>query len=337
MLRICSHLALTFSIITAAVTVHADPATPVEHRTATVDGLSIFYREAGPANAPVIVLLHGFPSSSFMYRELLPRLAARYHVIAPDYPGFGLSSFPPRDQFDYSFEKLTVVMERFLESLNVDRYALYIQDYGAPIGLRLALRRPERVSALIIQNGNAYAEGLSSGWDPLRAYWQKPSGENRRKLQGWLTQQGIRQQYLAGVPESLWPRFSPDTWTLDWALLQRPGNIELQLDLFGDYRRNVDLYPQFQAMFRKQRFPMLIAWGKYDPFFTLDGARAYLRDLPDAELHMLDTGHFALETHSSEIAALILDFMKRRIEPAALHIQSLGEEQARVAHGMVSD
>jgi pimeloyl-ACP methyl ester carboxylesterase len=320
MLRICRQLIGSLSIITPALTVHADPATPiVEHRTATVDRLSIFYREAGPRNAPVVVLLHGFPSSSFMYRDLLPRLALRYHVIAPDYPGFGLSSFPPRDRFDYSFEKLTVAMERFLESLNIDRYALYIQDYGAPIGLRLALRHPERVSALIVQNGNAYAEGLSSGWDPLRAYWQQPSSDNRRKLQGWLTQEGIRQQYLAGVPEMLWPRFSPDTWTLDWALLQRPGNIDVQLDLFGDYRRNVDLYPQFQSMFRKHRFPMLIAWGKFDPFFTLDGARAYLRDVPDAELHLLDTGHFALETHSSEIAALILDFMKRRVEPAALH------------------
>jgi pimeloyl-ACP methyl ester carboxylesterase len=315
MLRVYRHLLLSLSIFAPALPVHADSARPVvEHRTARVDGLSIFYREAGPRDAPAIVLLHGFPSSSFMYRDLLPRLAARYHVIAPDYPGFGLSAFPPRDRFDYSFEKLTLVLERFLESALVDRYVLYIQDYGAPIGLRLALRHPERVRALVVQNGNAYAEGLSSGWDPLRAYWQQPSGANRRKLQGWLTRDGIRLQYLAGVPEELWPRFSPDTWTLDWALLQRPGNIELQLDLFGDYRHNVDLYPQFQEMFRKHRFPMLIAWGKYDPFFTLDGARAYLRDTPEAELHLLDTGHFALETHGGEIAALILDFMKRRVD-----------------------
>jgi pimeloyl-ACP methyl ester carboxylesterase len=315
MLPVYRRLMLALSIAAPGIAVHADPATAVvEHRTATIDGLSIFYREAGPRDAPTIVALHGFPSSSFMYRELLPRLASRYHVIAPDYPGFGLSAFPARDRFDYSFENLTRVMERFLESRNVARYCLYIQDYGAPIGLRLALRHPERVRALIVQNGNAYAQGLSSGWDPLRAYWQRPSSDNRRKLQGWLTQEGIRQQYLAGVPEQLWPRFSPDTWTLDWALLQRPGNIELQLDLFGDYRRNVELYPQFQEMFRKHRFPLLIAWGKYDPFFTVDGARAYLRDIPDAELHLLDTGHFALETHSSEIAALILDFMQRRVD-----------------------
>ena len=311
----CRQLILSLLIMVAALPSYAATATPmVEYRTATVDGLSIFYRESGPRDAPAIVLLHGFPSSSYMYRDLLPQLASRYHVIAPDYPGFGFSSFPPRDQFEYSFEKLTLVMERFLESQRIDRYALYIQDYGAPIGLRLALRHSERVSALIVQNGNAYAEGLSSGWDPLRAYWQQPSSENRQKLQGWLTREGIRQQYLAGVPEALWPRFSPDTWTLDWALLQRPGNIELQLDLFGDYRRNVDLYPQFQEMFRKHRFPMLIAWGKYDPFFTLHGARAYLRDIPEAELHLLETGHFALETHSREIAALILDFMQRRVD-----------------------
>jgi pimeloyl-ACP methyl ester carboxylesterase len=315
MLRAYRQLILSLSVIAPAFPVLADSARPaVEHRTATVDGLSIFYREAGPRDAPTIVLLHGFPTSSFMYRDLLPQLASRYHVIAPDYPGFGLSAFPPRDQFEYSFERLTLVMDRFLESARIDRYSLYIQDYGAPIGLRLALRHPERVSALIVQNGNAYAEGLSSGWDPLRAYWQQPSSDNRRKLQGWLTRDGIKQQYLAGVPEALWPRFSPDTWTLDWALLQRPGNIELQLDLFGDYRRNLDLYPQFQEMFRKHRFPMLIAWGKYDPFFTVDGARAYLRDIPEAELHLLDTGHFALETHSTEIAALILDFMKRRVD-----------------------
>ena len=315
MLRACTQLIMSLSVSFPALPALADAARPaVEHRTTTVDGLSIFYREAGPRDAPVIVLLHGFPSSSFMYRDLLPQLAVRYRVIAPDYPGFGLSAFPPRDQFDYSFEKLTVVMERFLEAARIDRYTLYIQDYGAPIGLRLALRHPERVSALVVQNGNAYTEGLSSGWDPLRAYWQQPSSANRRKLQGWLTREGIRQQYLAGVPAELWPRFSPDTWNLDWASLQRPGNIELQLDLFGDYRHNVDLYPQFQEMFRKHRFPMLIAWGKFDPFFTLDGARAYLRDIPEAELHLLDTGHFALETHSSEIAALILDFMNRRVD-----------------------
>jgi pimeloyl-ACP methyl ester carboxylesterase len=299
----------------AAASSHAETSMPiVEHRTTTIDGLSIFYREAGPRDAPTIILLHGFPSSSFMYRELLPALARRYHVIAPDYPGFGQSAFPSRDQFDYSFQKLTLVMERFIESARIDRYALYIQDYGAPIGLRLALRHPERVSALIVQNGNAYAEGLSPGWDPLRAYWQQPSPENRLKLRGWLTQEGIQQQYLAGVPQALWPRFAPETWTLDWALLQRPGNIDMQLDLFGDYRHNVALYPQFQQMFRKYRFPTLIAWGKYDPFFTLDGARAYLRDIPDAELHLLETGHFALETHSSEIAALTLDFMRRRVD-----------------------
>ena len=306
-------LLTSFALAIPAACAHAQRPV-VQHRTITVDGLSIFYREAGPRGAPVVLLLHGFPSSSFMYRDLMPLLAERYHVIAPDYPAFGQSAFPARNDFEYSFEKLTLVMEGLIDLLELDRYALYIQDYGAPIGLRLALRRPERVSALIVQNGNAYADGLSAGWDPLRAYWQSPSSKNRAKLKDWLTREGVRQQYLAGVPESLWSQFSPDTWTLDWALLQRPDNIEVQLDLFGDYRRNVELYPQFQAMFRARRYPTLIAWGRYDPFFTLDGARAYLRDLPEAELHVLDAGHFALETHSREIAALMLDFLHRRVD-----------------------
>lgn len=284
----------------------------VDHRSVMVDDVRIFYREAGPPDAPVLLLLHGFPSSSFMFRDLMPRLADRWRVVAPDYPGFGDSDFPPPGEYEYSFAGLARTMDRFTTALGLTRYALYIQDYGAPLGLRLALAHPERVSALIVQNGNAYEEGLSDAWDPLKAYWRTPSRENREQLRGWLTAEGIRQQYLAGVPASDLPRFSPDTWTLDWARLARPGNIDVQIGLFGDYRANVALYPQFQEFLRTRRPPTLVVWGRYDPFFTAAGARAYLRDVPDAELHLLDAGHFALESRGAQIAALMREFLARR-------------------------
>jgi pimeloyl-ACP methyl ester carboxylesterase len=285
----------------------------VRHRTVDVRGVKIFYREAGRVGAPVILLLHGFPSSSFMYRSILGPLGRDYHVIAPDYPGFGQSDFPSADRYEYSFENLAQTMARFIDALGVKRYAMYVQDYGAPIGFRMALADPKRVTAMVVQNGNAYEEGLSSGWDPLRAYWAEPSAQNREAVRGWLTREGIRQQYLAGVPAELHERFAPETWTLDWALLQRAGNIDVQLDLFRDYRHNVTLYGAVQRMFREQLFPTLIVWGKHDVFFTPAGARAYLRDLPDAELHWLEAGHFALETHHAEIVLRMRDFLLRRL------------------------
>jgi pimeloyl-ACP methyl ester carboxylesterase len=292
---------------------HADASQPispeVRYRSVQVDGLKIFYREAGPANAPTVLLMHGFPSSSFMYRNLIQLLARNYHVVAPDYPGFGQSDFPEAATFEYTFEHLSAVMAAFTEAIKLKRYALYIQDYGAPIGLRMALRHPDRVTALIVQNGNAYDEGLSAGWDPLRAYWKDPTLQNRQALRGWLTAEGIREQYIAGVPAASVDLFAPETWTLDWALLQRPGNIDMQLDLFGDYRRNVELYPKFQAMFRARRFPTLVVWGKHDPFFTEAGARGYAKDLPHAQLHLLEAGHFALETHYAEIAQHMQNFL----------------------------
>jgi pimeloyl-ACP methyl ester carboxylesterase len=291
----------------------AAPAPSVEYRAVYIDGVRVSYREAGPRNAPTLLLLHGFPSSSFMFRDLIPRLADRWHVIAPDYPGFGDSDFPPPGEYEYSFAQLARTLDQFTAALGLSRYALYIQDYGAPIGLRLALAHPERVSALIVQNGNAYEEGLSGAWDPLKAFWRDPSKENRERLRGWLTPEGIRQQYVAGVPETLHTRFTPDAWTLDWARLSRPGNLDVQIGLFGDYRGNVSLYPRFQEFLRTRRPPTLIVWGRHDPFFTEAGARAYLRDIPDAELHLLDTGHFALETHAAEIAALMGDFLGRRL------------------------
>jgi pimeloyl-ACP methyl ester carboxylesterase len=248
-----------------------------------------------------------------MFRELLPALGDRWHVIAPDYPGFGASSFPAPASFPYTFENLARVLIAFTDALDLSSYALYLQDYGAPLGLRLALARPERVRALIVQNGNAYAEGLSAAWDPLKAYWETPSSENRERLRGWLTFDGVRQQYVAGLPPSLVDRVSPDTWTLDWSRLSRPGNLDAQLNLFADYQKNVALYPEFQRYLRSRRPPTLITWGRHDPFFVEAGARAYLRDLPDAELTFLDAGHFALETHGPEIGERIRNFLGRTV------------------------
>jgi len=305
--------ALAASGARAAPASGASATTIVRHRKVALGRLEMFYREAGPPTAPAVLLLHGFPSSSFMFRELIPILSERYRVLAPDYPGFGQSSFPKRESFRYTFAELASVVAAFTRATGLDRYALYVQDYGAPIGFRLALLHPERVTALIVQNGNAYAEGLSAAWDPLKAYWQAPTRKRRNELRGWLTEDGVRLQYTAGVPEALHERFSPDPWTLDWARLSRPGNLEMQLDLFADYRTNVALYPEFQRFFRTRRPPTLVAWGKYDPFFTLAGAHAFRRDLPEAELELYETGHFALETHAAQIGARTRDFLARNV------------------------
>jgi pimeloyl-ACP methyl ester carboxylesterase len=288
----------------------------VRHRTIEVDGVRVFYREAGPRDAPTLLLLHGFPSSSHMFRHLMPALADRWHIVAPDYPGFGASEFPDERRFAYGFASYAGLIDRFTQALGLERYALYIQDYGAPIGLRLALRAPERVSALIVQNGNAYEEGLSREWEPLQAYWRDPTPQRREGLRGWLDADGTRAQYTAGLTDAQIELLSPDTWTLDWGLLSRPGNIDLQLDLFADYQSNVALYPQFQRFLRERKPPTLIVWGQRDPFFTVEGALAYRTDVPEAELHLLDAGHFALETHGPEIAALMRAFLSRHlIEP----------------------
>jgi pimeloyl-ACP methyl ester carboxylesterase len=284
-------------------------------RTASVDGLKVFYREAGDANAPTVLLLHGFPTSSHMYRDLIPALADRYHVVAPDLPGFGFTDAPNRADFKYTFEHLADVIERFTEVLGLTRYTLFVFDYGAPVGFRLALRHPERITALISQNGNAYVEGLSEGWNPIQAYWKDPSEQNRTALRAFLKPETTQWQYTHGVsnPE----RLSPDAWTLDSALLARPGNDEIQLDLFGDYQSNVALYPQFQEYMRTQRPPTLAVWGKNDPFFLPPGAEAFKRDNPDTEVHLLDAGHFALESRGPEIATLVRDFLERKVRKQA--------------------
>jgi len=287
------------------------PLPVTHHRTTKVGGLEIFYREAGPADAPVVVLLHGYPSSSHMYRNLIPALADRYHVIAPDLPGFGLSAMPSREAFTYSFANYAELIDALLEQLGARRYALYVMDYGAPTGFRLALKHPERVTALITQNGNAYEEGLQAFWDPIKALWADNSRERRDAVRPFMTLEGTRSQYVDGVKDV--SRLDPAAWLHDQLFLDRPGSVEIQLDLIYDYRNNVALYPKFQEFFRTYQPPTLIAWGANDNIFPAEGAKAFLRDLPGAELHLLDSGHFALEDKADELVPLMRDFLARHL------------------------
>jgi len=281
--------------------------TDVAYRTADVDGLTVFYREAGPADAPTLVLLHGFPSASHQFRELIPLLAGRFHLIAPDLPGFGKSGMPPRGDFEYTFAHIADVIDRWTETLGLERFALYVFDYGAPVGFRIAARHPERVTAIVSQNGNAYEEGLSDGWNPIRAYWKDPTQANRDAIRMLVEPDTTVWQYTHGVTDPT--RVSPDGYTLDNCYLARPGADEIQLDLFLDYASNVAAYPVFQEYFRTSRPPLLAVWGKNDPFFLPAGAEAFKRDVPDADVRFVDTGHFALETHVEEIAAAIAEFL----------------------------
>ncbi len=289
-----------------------DPATRVAYRNAAVDGLNIFYREAGPADAPTIVLLHGFPSSSHMYRDLIPVLAVRYHVIAPDYPGFGYSDAPAAAAFEYTFDRLADIVERFLDQKGVAQFSIYIQDYGSPLGFRLATRHPERIEAIISQNGNAYDEGLSPFWaEFLYPFWKDRNPETEAKAASLLTLEMTKLQYQAGFRDA--ERVSPDAWTLDQANLDRPGNKAIQLDLFYDYRKNPPLFPAWHQYLRDHQPPLLAVWGKNDPIFLPAGATAFLRDNPKAEVHLLDTGHFALEEEGPAIAAMVEDFLDRNV------------------------
>src|SRR5262245_61208240 len=283
----------------------------IHYRTVTSDGIKVFYREDGDPKAPTLLLLHGFPSSSHMYRDLMPLLADRYHVVAPDLPAFGFSDVPDRAQFQYTFANLTTSVDGFTRAVGLARYALYGFDYGAPVGFRLALQHPDRVTAIISQNGNAYEEGLSKGWNPIQKYWREPTEANRGALRDFLKPDMTKFQYVHGVNDDT--LVAPESYTLDSALLARPGNDEIQLDLFLDYASNVALYPKFQEYFRTRRPPLLAVWGKHDPFFLPPGAEAFKRDMPDAEVHLYDTGHFALETHVREIAAAIRDFLGRQV------------------------
>jgi pimeloyl-ACP methyl ester carboxylesterase len=283
----------------------------IAYRYATVGGNKVFYREAGRADAPALLLLHGFPSSSHMFRDLIPLLADSFHLIAPDLPGFGFSEAPDRAQFKYGFDQLADVIDHFTSEIGLKQFAIYVFDYGAPVGFRLASAHPERITAIISQNGNAYAEGLSEAWNPIQKYWKEPTAENRAALRAFLTPETTQWQYVHGVPDPT--RVAPESYTLDAALMARPGNDDIQLDLFLDYASNVALYPKFQEYFRTKRPPLLAVWGKNDPFFLPPGAEAFRRDIPDAEIHFFDAGHFALETHVEAIAKTIRDFLGRRL------------------------
>ena len=281
--------------------------TAIAYRKADVDGVKIFYREAGASDAPKLLLLHGYPSSSHMFRDLIPLLADRFHIIAPDLPGFGQSDMPARSEFAYTFDHIADVIDRFTEVVGFDRFAVYVFDYGAPTGFRLARRHPERITAIISQNGNAYEEGLSDGWTPIRAYWRDPSEANRDALRAFVAPETTFWQYTHGVPDAT--AVAPDGYSLDDFYLARPGAHEVQLDLMGDYKSNVALYPAFQDYFRTHKPPFLAVWGKNDPFFLPPGAQAFKRDIPGAVIRFFDTGHFALETHAREIAAAIREFL----------------------------
>ena len=284
-------------------------AAPASVQTVEADGVRVFYRAAGDPSAPVVLLLHGFPASSFMFRELIPRLADDYRVIAPDLPGFGFTQVPAERNYVYSFDQLASTTEAFTKALKINRYAIYVFDYGAPTGFRLAMAHPERVTAIVTQNGNAYEEGLGDAWDPIRKYWAAPTAENRDILrQSILTAGGTRWQYTHGVPNP--ESVPPESYTLDTALLERPGNKEIQLDLFLDYASNVKLYPKFQEYFRKSKPPLLAIWGKNDPFFIPAGAEAFRKDIPSARVQFLDTGHFALESHAVEVASAMRSFLE---------------------------
>ena len=275
--------------------------------TVEADGIKIFYREAGPADAPVILLLHGYPTSSHMFRHLMPRLASSFRVIAPDLPGFGFTEVPSERQYRYTFDNLGVTINAFVEALNLKRYAIYVFDYGAPTGFRLAVAHPERVTAIISQNGNGYVDGLGDAWDPIKKYWKEPTPANREALRGFIGLEGTKWQYVHGVTNPV--QVEPEAYWLDTVLLQRPGNAEIQLDLFLDYASNVKLYPTFQEYFRKSQPPLLAAWGKNDPFFIPPGAEAFRKDIPSAKVVFYDTGHFALETHVEEISEEIHSFL----------------------------
>jgi pimeloyl-ACP methyl ester carboxylesterase len=303
---------LLLALVSAATSATVSTLYPTQHNTIDIDGVEVFYREAGPKNAPTVLLLHGFPTSSHMFRNLIPALSDKYHVIAPDYPGFGNSAQPAMDKFEYTFDNISLLIEKFLEKKNIDRYSIYLMDYGAPIGFRIAAKNPEKVDSLIIQNGNAYNEGLLEFWDPIKKYWKERTPENAKPLAGFITKEGVEWQFTHGVRDK--SVISPDNWNNDLRHLTRKGNPAIQLQLFYDYQSNIPLYPSWQAYFRKHQPPALIVWGKNDHIFPAEGAHPYKRDLKNVDFNLLDTGHFALEEDGAIIAKHIRGFLKKNVK-----------------------
>jgi len=311
-MKIAASSALYLALVSTAAYSEV-PREQISYRTLQVSGFDVFYREAGPHDAPTVLLLHGFPTSSHMFRELIPKLAVKYHVIAPDLPGFGFTKRTDNSKFNYTFDNLTQVIDGFIQAKGLNRFAMYVFDYGAPVGWRIATAHPQKISAIISQNGNAYEEGLSSGWAPIQTYWANPTQKNRLALRNLLELKTTKWQYMEGVRDTY--HVSPDGYTLDQALLEREGQQDIQLDLFLDYASNVKKYPEFHGYFRKHQPPLLAVWGKNDPFFLPAGAEAFKRDIPKAEVSLIEnTGHFALETHSTLIADKILDFLNRNVK-----------------------
>ncbi|MEZ2440248.1 alpha/beta fold hydrolase [Chitinophaga sp. RCC_12] len=279
------------------------------NRSVKVDGIDIFYREAGDKKHPSILLLHGFPSSSVMFKNLMVALSDRFHLVAPDYPGFGFSSFPDKDLFEYSFSNISAYINKFTDEINLKLFTIYLHDYGCPIGLRLCVNHPEKIAKIIVQNGNAYDEGIGPQWDETIDYWQNPTPGKKAKVSAFLSEEGVKMQYTAGLPEELLPTISPELWQLDWDRMKRPGNIDMQFDLNCDFENNIKMFPVFQEYFRTHQPPALVIWGKYDAFFSVDEAHCYKRDLPGAQVHIVDGGHMALETNFDEVLKLMINFL----------------------------
>ncbi|WP_256012367.1 alpha/beta fold hydrolase [Desertivirga xinjiangensis] len=283
---------------------------PIQNKGIEINGIKIFYREAGDKRNPSLLLLHGFPSSSVMFKNLMISLSDKFHLVAPDYPGFGFSDFPQMNEFEYSFSNISACMEQFVETIGLDTFVIYLHDYGSAIGLRLCINNPEKILGLIVQNGNAYAEGLGSQWDETKDFWANPTEEKKKKVMSFLSEDGTKMQYTAGLPDNLLYHLGPELWTLDWALISRPGNIEMQFHLNCDYQSNLQMFEKYQYYFRKYQPPAIIVWGKYDVFFSIEEAYCYQRDLPAAQLHILEGGHMALETNFDEVRSLIKNFLR---------------------------
>lgn len=284
-------------------------ARQILNKSIKVDGIDIFYREAGDRKNPSLLLLHGFPTSSVMFKNLMIALSDRFYLVAPDFPGFGFSAFPDRDLFEYSFKNISAYIDKFTDAIDLKFFTIYLHDYGCPIGLRLCINHPEKIEKIIVQNGNAYDEGIGPQWDEYKDYWQNPTPEKKAKVTGFLSEEGVRTQYTAGLPEELLPTVSPELWILDWDLMKRPGNLDMQFELNCDYKNNIEMFPAFQDYFRTHQPPALIIWGKYDVFFEVEEAYCYKRDLPNAQTHVIDGGHWALETNFDEVLNLINNFL----------------------------